>query len=36
MCGAGTTNFGEWDIDLTVVGTGPGGMPTGITVTELL
>lgn len=35
MCGAGTTNFGEWDIDLTVKGTGPGGQETGITVTDL-
>ncbi len=36
LCGAGTTNFGEWDVDLTVKGTGPGGMPTGITVTDAL
>lgn len=36
MCGAGTTNFGEWDVDLTVKGTNPGGGPTGITVTDAL
>jgi hypothetical protein len=36
LCGAGTTNFGEWDIDLTVKGTGPGGQPTGVTVTDAL
>ena len=35
MCGAGTTNFAKWDIDLTVKGTGPGGQETGITVTDL-
>lgn len=34
MCGGGTTNFAKWDIDLTVSGTGPGGQPTGITVTD--
>lgn len=34
MCGAGTTNFGKWDVDLTVTGTGPGGMATPITVTD--
>ncbi len=34
LCGAGTTNFGEWDIDLTVKGTGPGGQPTGVTVVD--
>jgi hypothetical protein len=34
MCGAGTTNFAKWDIDLTVKGTGPGGQETGITVTD--
>jgi hypothetical protein len=34
MCGAGTTNFGEWDIDLTVRGTGPGGVFTPVTVTD--
>lgn len=35
MCGAGTTNFGKWDIDLTVKGTDPAGLPTPITVVEL-
>lgn len=35
MCGAGTTNFGEWDIDLTVKGTSMGGQATPITVTDL-
>lgn len=35
MCGAGTTNFGKWDIDVTVKGTDLGGLPTGITVTDL-
>jgi hypothetical protein len=34
MCGAGTTNFGKWDIDVTVTGTGPGGAFTPITVTD--
>jgi hypothetical protein len=36
MCGAGTTNAGKWDVDLTVKGTGPGGVETGITVTDAL
>ena len=36
MCGAGTTNMGKWDIDLTVKGTGPGGQETGVTVTDLM
>jgi hypothetical protein len=35
ICGAGTTNFGEWDIDLTVTGTGPGGVFTPVTVSDL-
>ncbi|HET8863736.1 MAG TPA: hypothetical protein VFM94_10860, partial [Solirubrobacterales bacterium] len=35
MCGAGTTNLGKWDIDLTVKGTGPGGLETGVTVTDV-
>ncbi len=34
MCGAGTTNFAKWDVDLTVKGTGPGGVETGVTVTD--
>jgi hypothetical protein len=34
MCGAGTTNFGKWDIDLTVTGTGPGGVFTPVTVSD--
>jgi hypothetical protein len=33
-CGAGTTNAGEWDINLTVKGTNPAGQPTGISVTD--
>ncbi len=36
MCGAATTNAAQFDLDLTVTGTGPGGQPTGITVTDQL
>jgi hypothetical protein len=36
LCGAGTTNFGEWDIDLTVRGTNPVGQPTGVTITDAI
>lgn len=35
LCGFGTTNFGKWDIDLTVKGTDPGGHPTPITISDL-
>lgn len=35
LCGAGTTNAGQWDVDLTVKGTDPVGGPTGVTVNDL-
>ncbi|HSS05082.1 MAG TPA: hypothetical protein VLK89_07860 [Solirubrobacterales bacterium] len=33
-CGAGTTNAGEWDIDLTVKGKNAAGQETGVTVID--
>ncbi len=36
MCGIGTTNAGQWDVDLTVKGTDLGGLFTPVTVTDLV